>query len=79
MCLSYRYWLGFLHIASPQQGDLRLSGTLSGQSVGDEARTRDTEVPTDLRADALFTVPLMPLVTRNKDGGQCVVLAIALF
>ncbi|GFN83716.1 hypothetical protein PoB_001022200 [Plakobranchus ocellatus] len=47
---------GFLYIASPQQGDLRLSGPPSGQGVGSGARTRDRMVPADLRADSQATV-----------------------
>ncbi|GFO15554.1 hypothetical protein PoB_004205900 [Plakobranchus ocellatus] len=42
--------------ASPQQGDLRLSGPPSGQDAGGGARTRDRRVPADLRADSLATV-----------------------
>ncbi|GFO22263.1 hypothetical protein PoB_004876800 [Plakobranchus ocellatus] len=52
--------LGFLYIASPQQGDLRLSGPPSGQGAGGGARTRDRKVPADLRADSLATVPPTP-------------------
>ncbi|GFO49094.1 hypothetical protein PoB_007559900 [Plakobranchus ocellatus] len=48
---------GFLYIASPQQGDLRLSGPPSGQGAGGGARTRDRRIPADLRADSLATVP----------------------
>ncbi|GFO48360.1 hypothetical protein PoB_007486500 [Plakobranchus ocellatus] len=33
--------VGFLPIASPQQGDLRLLGPSPGQSAGGEARTHD--------------------------------------
>ncbi|GFO40603.1 hypothetical protein PoB_006710800 [Plakobranchus ocellatus] len=51
---------GFLYIASPQQGDLRLLGPSSGQSAGSGARTRDRRVPADLRADSLATVPPTP-------------------
>ncbi|GFO46153.1 hypothetical protein PoB_007265800 [Plakobranchus ocellatus] len=47
-------WSGILCTASPQQGDLRLSGPLSGQGAGGGARTR---VPADLRAGTLSTVP----------------------
>ncbi|GFO23940.1 hypothetical protein PoB_005044500 [Plakobranchus ocellatus] len=50
----------FLYIASAHQGDLRLSGPMSGQGTGDGARTRDIRVLADLRADSLATVPLMP-------------------
>ncbi|GFN85532.1 hypothetical protein PoB_001203800 [Plakobranchus ocellatus] len=46
--------------ASPQQGDLRLSGPPSGQGVGGGARTRDRMVPADLRADSPATVPPTP-------------------
>ncbi|GFO14395.1 hypothetical protein PoB_004090000 [Plakobranchus ocellatus] len=48
--------LSFLYIASPQQGDLRLSGPPSGQGTGSGARTRDRRVPADLRADPQATV-----------------------
>ncbi|GFN76097.1 hypothetical protein PoB_000260300 [Plakobranchus ocellatus] len=44
--------VGFLYIASPQQGDLRLSGRPSGQGV--------RSVPADLRADSLPTMPTTP-------------------
>ncbi|GFO01189.1 hypothetical protein PoB_002769400 [Plakobranchus ocellatus] len=57
----------FLYIASPQQGDLRFSGPLSGQGAGGGARTRDRRVPADLRADSLATEqptpPLPPVCT----------------
>ncbi|GFO46999.1 hypothetical protein PoB_007350400 [Plakobranchus ocellatus] len=46
--------------ASPQQGDLRLSGSPSGHGAGGGARTRDRRVPSDLRADSLATVPPTP-------------------
>ncbi|GFO45033.1 hypothetical protein PoB_007153800 [Plakobranchus ocellatus] len=46
--------------ASPQQGDLRLSGPPSGQGAGGGARTCDRGVPADLRADSLATVPATP-------------------
>ncbi|GFO38558.1 hypothetical protein PoB_006506300 [Plakobranchus ocellatus] len=42
---------------SPQQGDLRLSGPLSGRNARGGARTRDRGIPADLRADSLATVP----------------------
>ncbi|GFO14215.1 guanine nucleotide-binding protein g(o) subunit alpha [Plakobranchus ocellatus] len=45
-----------LLLASPQQGDLRLSGPPSGQGAGSGARTRDRRVPADLRADSQATV-----------------------
>ncbi|GFN77495.1 hypothetical protein PoB_000400100 [Plakobranchus ocellatus] len=50
----------FLYIASPQQGDLRLSGPPSGQDAGGGARTRDRRVPADIRAESLATVPPTP-------------------
>ncbi|GFN87679.1 hypothetical protein PoB_001418500 [Plakobranchus ocellatus] len=43
----------FLYIASPQQGDLRLSGPPSGQSAGSGAQTSDRRVSADLKADSL--------------------------
>ncbi|GFO26310.1 pleckstrin-like protein domain-containing family a member 6 [Plakobranchus ocellatus] len=48
--------------ASPQQGDLRLSGSQSGQGVGGVggARTHDRRIPADIRADLQATVPLTP-------------------
>ncbi|GFO19931.1 hypothetical protein PoB_004643600 [Plakobranchus ocellatus] len=46
--------------ASPQQGDLRLSGPPSGQGTGGGARTRDRRGPADLRTDSLATVPPTP-------------------
>ncbi|GFN86611.1 hypothetical protein PoB_001311700 [Plakobranchus ocellatus] len=57
--------IGFslLCIASRQQGDLRLSGPLTGQGAGGGARTRDRRIPADLRADSLATVPPTPLLT----------------
>ncbi|GFO09357.1 hypothetical protein PoB_003586200 [Plakobranchus ocellatus] len=57
MCIK-KGWV--LYIASPQQGDLRLSGPPSGQGAGGGARTRDRRVPADLRADSLATVPPTP-------------------
>ncbi|GFO23700.1 hypothetical protein PoB_005020500 [Plakobranchus ocellatus] len=55
--------LSFLYIASPQQGDLRLSGPPSGQGAGSGARTRDRRVPADLRADSQATMLPTPLFT----------------
>ncbi|GFN86798.1 hypothetical protein PoB_001330400 [Plakobranchus ocellatus] len=46
--------------ASPQQGDLRLSGPPSGQGVSGGARTRDRGIPADIRADSIATVPPTP-------------------
>ncbi|GFO46573.1 hypothetical protein PoB_007307800 [Plakobranchus ocellatus] len=56
--------MSFLYIASPQQGDLRLSGPPSGQGAGSGARTRDRRVPADLRADSQATVLPTPRQTR---------------
>ncbi|GFO20155.1 hypothetical protein PoB_004666000 [Plakobranchus ocellatus] len=50
----------FLYTASPQQGDLRLSGPPSGQGAGSGARTRDRRVPADLRADLQATATDAP-------------------
>ncbi|GFO49580.1 hypothetical protein PoB_007608500 [Plakobranchus ocellatus] len=49
-------------VASPQQGDLRLSGPPSGQGASGGARTRDRRVPADPRAHSLATVPPTPPV-----------------
>ncbi|GFN75286.1 hypothetical protein PoB_000179200 [Plakobranchus ocellatus] len=47
-------WLvGCLHMASPQQDDLRLSGPLSGQGAGSGALTCGRRVPADLREHSL--------------------------
>ncbi|GFN76363.1 hypothetical protein PoB_000286900 [Plakobranchus ocellatus] len=60
-------FLTFLYIASPQQGDLRLSGPPSGQGAGSGARTRDRRVPADLRADSQATeLPTPPPPRRQK-------------
>ncbi|GFO50237.1 hypothetical protein PoB_007674200 [Plakobranchus ocellatus] len=48
---QFAFW--FLYTASPQQGDLRLSGLPSGQGADGGARTRDRIFPADLRADSL--------------------------
>ncbi|GFN99633.1 hypothetical protein PoB_002613900 [Plakobranchus ocellatus] len=58
--------VGFLYIASLQQGDLRLSGPPSGQGAGRGARTRDRRVPADLRADSQATV--LPTPLENEAG-----------
>ncbi|GFO08818.1 hypothetical protein PoB_003532300 [Plakobranchus ocellatus] len=51
--LRHRIRLRFLYIASPQPGDLRLSGPPSGQSADGGARIRDRKVPANLRTDSL--------------------------
>ncbi|GFN92906.1 TBC1 domain family member 2b [Plakobranchus ocellatus] len=51
---------GFLYIASPQKGDLRLLGPPSGRGADGGARIRDRRVPADLRADSQATVPSTP-------------------
>ncbi|GFO03661.1 hypothetical protein PoB_003016600 [Plakobranchus ocellatus] len=73
-CVTRRYYIAFSTImlvvtatvilvcASPQQGDLRLSGHPSGQGASGRARTRDRRVPADLRADSLATVPPTPFL-----------------
>ncbi|GFO31377.1 hypothetical protein PoB_005788200 [Plakobranchus ocellatus] len=47
--------------ASPQQGDLRLSGPLSGQDAGGGARTHDRKIPADFRVDMLATLGPTPV------------------
>ncbi|GFO25289.1 fam-a protein [Plakobranchus ocellatus] len=64
LILSYQAgW--FLYKASPQQGDLKLSGPPSGQSAVGGARTRDKNVPAELWADSLATVPPTPPVIKQ--------------
>ncbi|GFN82658.1 hypothetical protein PoB_000916400 [Plakobranchus ocellatus] len=58
----------FLYIASPQQGDLRLSGPPSGQGAGSGARTRDRRVPAGLRADSQATVLPTPPAPWSDEG-----------
>ncbi|GFO38720.1 hypothetical protein PoB_006522500 [Plakobranchus ocellatus] len=60
------FFVFFLYIASPQQGDLRLSGPPSGQGAGSGARTRDRKVPADLRADSQATV--LPTPPTKKES-----------
>ncbi|GFO21184.1 hypothetical protein PoB_004768900 [Plakobranchus ocellatus] len=52
--------IGFLYKASPQQGDPRLSGPLSGQNAGGGTRTCDRKFHADLRADSQATVLRTP-------------------
>ncbi|GFO09909.1 hypothetical protein PoB_003641400 [Plakobranchus ocellatus] len=54
--------------ASPQQGDLRLSGPPSGQGAGSGARTRDRRVPANLRADSQATV--LPTPPSSGERGE---------
>ncbi|GFN81138.1 hypothetical protein PoB_000764400 [Plakobranchus ocellatus] len=56
-CLPISLAALFLHIVSPLQDDLRLSGPLSGMGAGGGARIRDRRVPEDLRTDSLTPVP----------------------
>ncbi|GFN86699.1 hypothetical protein PoB_001320500 [Plakobranchus ocellatus] len=57
--------------ASPQQGDLRLSGPPSGQGAGSGVRTRDRRIPADIRADSLATVPpTLPTTTERSMSGE---------
>ncbi|GFN94166.1 hypothetical protein PoB_002067200 [Plakobranchus ocellatus] len=51
--------------ASPQHGDLRLSGPLSGQGASGGAQSRDRTVPADVRADSLATEPPTPRTFRE--------------
>ncbi|GFO34043.1 hypothetical protein PoB_006054800 [Plakobranchus ocellatus] len=57
--------LSFMFLASPQQGDLRLSGPPSVQGAGSGSRTRDRRVPADLRADSQATVLQTPPVKKR--------------
>ncbi|GFO50252.1 hypothetical protein PoB_007675700 [Plakobranchus ocellatus] len=51
-------WFGlFWDRAGLQQGDLRLSGPLSGQIAGDGSRTSGRRVNADFTADSQYTVP----------------------
>ncbi|GFO16600.1 hypothetical protein PoB_004310500 [Plakobranchus ocellatus] len=50
----------FVYIASPQQGDLRLSGPPSGLGAGGGVRTCDRRVSADLKAHSLATGPPAP-------------------
>ncbi|GFO34325.1 hypothetical protein PoB_006083000 [Plakobranchus ocellatus] len=59
---------GFLYIASPQKGDLRLLGPPSDQGADGGARTRDRRVPADIRADSQATVPPTPKSCRRLSG-----------
>ncbi|GFO47225.1 hypothetical protein PoB_007373000 [Plakobranchus ocellatus] len=49
--------VGFLYIASPQQGDLRILGSLSGRGTDGGARICNRRVPGDLRPDSQVTQP----------------------
>ncbi|GFN86719.1 hypothetical protein PoB_001322500 [Plakobranchus ocellatus] len=51
--------------ASPQHGDIRLSGPLSRQGAGSGARTRDRRAPTDLSADSLATCHRRPVMSES--------------
>ncbi|GFO02180.1 proton-associated sugar transporter a [Plakobranchus ocellatus] len=60
----------FVCMASPQKGDLRLSGPPSGKDAGSGARTYDRKVPLDLRAVSLSTVPPSMLCVSAKQLGN---------
>ncbi|GFN90399.1 hypothetical protein PoB_001690500 [Plakobranchus ocellatus] len=62
-----RVGLGFLYVASSQQGDLRLLGPPSGQGACGGVRTLDRRVPADLRVDSPTTVSPTPQ-TEKKTG-----------
>ncbi|GFO17605.1 hypothetical protein PoB_004411000 [Plakobranchus ocellatus] len=67
MSLELMVWFFvYFNTASPQQGDLRLSGPPSCQGAGSGAPNRDRKVPADLREDSLATVPRTP---PRVDGG----------
>ncbi|GFO03469.1 cathepsin-l [Plakobranchus ocellatus] len=57
-------------MASPQQGDLKLSGPSPGQGAGGGARTRDRKVPADLRADSLAIVPDKTYEDKAEEGDR---------
>ncbi|GFO39400.1 hypothetical protein PoB_006590500 [Plakobranchus ocellatus] len=65
--------VGFLYIASPQQGDLRLLGPPPGRDADGGARTRDRWLPADFRADSQATVPPKPLGIERKQAKAGVV------
>ncbi|GFN78152.1 hypothetical protein PoB_000465800 [Plakobranchus ocellatus] len=70
--------------SSPQQGDLKLSGILSGQGTGVAAQTRDRRVLADLRADSLSTVPPTTLICPKSAEPKSIkqimgIIVIALF
>ncbi|GFO39085.1 hypothetical protein PoB_006559000 [Plakobranchus ocellatus] len=50
----------FYFVYSPEQSDLRLLNSPSGQGAGGGARTRDRRDPADPRADSLSTVSPIP-------------------
>ncbi|GFO49377.1 hypothetical protein PoB_007588200 [Plakobranchus ocellatus] len=52
----------FLYMASTHHGDLRLSGSPSGQDADGEARTHDRRVSADFTANSLASVPPTPLL-----------------
>ncbi|GFO26384.1 hypothetical protein PoB_005288900 [Plakobranchus ocellatus] len=63
----FRFCDYFFNIASPQQGDLRLSGPLSGQGAGGGARTRNRRVPADLRMNSLsFITDALKILRRHQ-------------
>ncbi|GFO12646.1 GDP-l-fucose synthase [Plakobranchus ocellatus] len=51
---------------NPLQGDIRLSGPLSGQDTGSGAPTRDRRVSADLMAVSLASVPLPPRKIKSR-------------
>ncbi|GFN94253.1 hypothetical protein PoB_002075900 [Plakobranchus ocellatus] len=67
MTLRPDHWVWVLYIASPRQGDLKLSSPPSGQDADGGARTRDRRVPADLRAGSLATVPPTPRIGSALD------------
>ncbi|GFO23045.1 hypothetical protein PoB_004955000 [Plakobranchus ocellatus] len=58
-------WFGFLYIAGPQEGDLRLSGPPSGQDAGGRAGTRDRG---SLRISKQICYPLCPRSSHTERG-----------
>ncbi|GFO32449.1 hypothetical protein PoB_005895400 [Plakobranchus ocellatus] len=63
-----RVW--FLHIASPQQGDLMLLGPPPGRGADGGARTRDRRLPADLRMDSQATATYAPKEEHELKGDR---------
>ncbi|GFO20430.1 hypothetical protein PoB_004693500 [Plakobranchus ocellatus] len=72
------FWFGFLiYIDSPRQDDLGLSGPPSDQGASGRARTRDRNVPVDLRTDSLSTVPPRGEIVRKRENAGQMMMARA--
>ncbi|GFO17867.1 hypothetical protein PoB_004437200 [Plakobranchus ocellatus] len=55
-----------LCIASPQQGDLSLSGSPPGQGAGGGAQNRDRGIPVNVNASLPSTAPLVSFTTERE-------------